>query len=642
MAARRPPPDETLAPVPRDTLQDPASRDTLAIGVSNQGGSMHPPSLSTLPPARLEEVTARYETRSILGSGGMGEVYLSLDRRIGREIAMKVMRAEAAQKKDVRERFEREARVQGQLEHPAIVPVYDLAAGPDGADYFTMKRVRGHTLEQILAGLREKDPTFVAAYPWRKLLTTVASACLAMAFAHARGVLHRDLKPGNIMLGDFGEVYVLDWGLAKMFEPLRTPGGVPPILAERTTARGSVMGTPGYMAPEQVQGADDLDGRTDIFGLGAILFEVLTLEPLFPVRPVMQMLSATLVGADARCSVRAPEKNVAPELESICVKATAPTPEGRFATAREMHDAIERFLAGDRDLEKRQELAARHAEAAHLASQRAASDAPGAREAREEAIREVNRALALDPTHLGAVRTMVGLVLEAPREVPPEAEAEMAEAFESTRRATARTGAVAYLSWFAALPCLAWLGITHLGALSTLGALVLASAAFAFAIGRTGRSGSLAAALLLTLSSVAVGGESMLFGPFVLVPGMAAANTLVFAMSAYKEWERWHAIASGMLAFLVPLALELAGVLPPSMELREGALVILPRVTGFPPTATLLYLVFANCVMVVVPSLLVSRVRAAALSAERRVVLQAHHLRQFLPDPARAAVGRSA
>ena len=158
----------------------------------------------------------RYRIGDTLGVGGMGEVRRCRDRRIGREVAMKVVRSDAAGLAWMRERFLREARIQGQLEHPCIVPVYDLGMGPDGATYFTMKRVRGATLEDVVDALRAGDPEAERKWSRRRLLSAFSTVCGAVDYAHSRGVVHRDLKPGNVMLGDFGEVYLLDWGLAKV------------------------------------------------------------------------------------------------------------------------------------------------------------------------------------------------------------------------------------------------------------------------------------------------------------------------------------------------------------------------------------------------------------------------------------------
>ncbi|HUH06027.1 MAG TPA: serine/threonine-protein kinase, partial [Kofleriaceae bacterium] len=222
---------------------------------------------------------ARYDRARELGRGGMGEIHLCKDARVGRSVAMKRMRAGTSASADAVARFVREARVQGQLEHPAIVPVYDLGLAPDGAPYFTMKRLRGLTLETILGGLRGGDPDIASTYSQRKLLTTFSQVCQAIDFAHRHGVLHRDLKPSNIMLGDFGEVYVLDWGLARIagvadesHQPIDVRSGDDSLDGAHTAA-GAVMGTPGYMAPEQLRGEiETLDGRADVYSLGAILF----------------------------------------------------------------------------------------------------------------------------------------------------------------------------------------------------------------------------------------------------------------------------------------------------------------------------------------------------------------------------------
>ncbi|HEV8321841.1 MAG TPA: serine/threonine-protein kinase, partial [Myxococcota bacterium] len=253
----------------------------------------------------------RYEVGAVIGEGGMGQVRAVGDRRIGRRVAMKVVRAGQGSRSDARARFLREARVQGQLEHPSIVPVYEMGKTPEGAPYFTMRRVCGATLAEVVEALRAGRVDAAQRWSRRRLLTAFSSVCLTMHYAHTRGVVHRDLKPGNVMLCDFGEVYVLDWGLAKIAsgaaddgaregeadgagsaqsgeggsarseQGARAPAGPAgidaPLHESARTVDGELMGTPGYMAPEQVTGrAQDVDARADVYALGAILFELLT------------------------------------------------------------------------------------------------------------------------------------------------------------------------------------------------------------------------------------------------------------------------------------------------------------------------------------------------------------------------------
>src|SRR5262245_44190309 len=154
---------------------------------------------------------ARYAIGALLGRGGMGEVRVCRDHRIGREVAYKVIKHDPVEGID--ERFLREARIQGQLEHPAIVPVYDLGVAPDGSLYFTMQRGPGLSLEAVIKALRERDQLLSQRFSMRRLLVAFIQVCMAIDYAHQHGVLHRDLKPPNIMLGLFGEVYLLDWGL---------------------------------------------------------------------------------------------------------------------------------------------------------------------------------------------------------------------------------------------------------------------------------------------------------------------------------------------------------------------------------------------------------------------------------------------
>ncbi len=282
----------------------PAVAPAASAGASGDADSSPPITLeAACPPiARTRSHADRYETLRTLGIGGMGEVRLCKDRRIGREVAFKVMRGDAAGSgSDAAARFVREARVQGQLEHPAVVPVHDLDEAPDGSLFFTMKRVRGLTLAEVIAGLRSGDPAIAARYSRRKLLNAFATVCLALEFAHRRGVLHRDLKPGNVMLGDFGEVHVLDWGLARVRgaplagDEARAAAAAPLDLAEAASARtahGAIMGTPGYMAPEQAKGGVPLNARCDLFSLGCVLYQMCTGELAFNGSDTLQIIAA--------------------------------------------------------------------------------------------------------------------------------------------------------------------------------------------------------------------------------------------------------------------------------------------------------------------------------------------------------------
>jgi serine/threonine protein kinase len=168
----------------------------------------------------LVEELERYQASGVIGKGGMGEVRLYKDLRISRYVAVKVLRDKLRSSPEYRSRFVLEARLQGQLEHPSIVPVHDLGVTPEGELFFSMARVRGVTLRAALETVRAGDHG--ARFVRRRLLTAFSSVCLAVDYAHCRGVVHRDLKPENVMLGDFGEVYVLDWGIAKVMHSMET------------------------------------------------------------------------------------------------------------------------------------------------------------------------------------------------------------------------------------------------------------------------------------------------------------------------------------------------------------------------------------------------------------------------------------
>ncbi len=223
------------------------SLDTLAAGTKKDPESLTfregadtdapPPSVDLRARAlRHSSFDERYRPTRTLGEGGMGEILLIHDEQIRRKVALKRLLKEASSPEG-RARFEREGLIQAQLEHPNIVPVYDMGIGPDGESYFTMRRVHGRTLGELLHALREGDEAIRGHFGTHKLLNIFCTVCLTLEFAHSLGVIHRDLKPDNVMLGEFGEVNVLDWGLAKVAgEPEASPSGLAAALGKKTPA----------------------------------------------------------------------------------------------------------------------------------------------------------------------------------------------------------------------------------------------------------------------------------------------------------------------------------------------------------------------------------------------------------------------
>ena len=612
------------------TRVDPARKDTELAHASSDTPEI------VLPEERVVEVERerRYTNEGLLGEGGMGAVLLCTDRQIGRRVAMKVIRADHRASRRAETRFVREARVQGQLEHPAVVPVYDLGVDPEGAIYFTMKRVRGDTLGDILA-----RPAGEGAYSRHKLLSALARVCLAVDFAHRRGVLHRDLKPANVMLGDYGEVYVLDWGLAKLRDAPELDDDDEDRVAvdlSGETAPGAILGTPGYMSPEQLRPGDEGVGRAaDVYSLGAILFELLTGAPLHDRSSMASVIASTLEGVEARPSVRAPEADVAPELEAICVRATALEPADRFVSARDLHDSLERYLEGERDVELRRQMAKEHAERALAAEERERSG-EGDLEERRTAMREIGRALALDPSEETALTAMMRLLTTPPREVPPEVREEMQRSSHDQNRVTGRIGAVAYASLFLYLPVLLWLGVRDPVPLVVLYVAAALTTGVSVWVVRQRRPPVAGVLLAMILSNVAFGATTAFYGPLMLVPPIAVANTISFAIHL-DRWHRWLAVGCGCLVLLVPMALEALGILPPSYSFVNGDLVVHAHGLELREGPTTLFLGIISVAAVITGSVVVGGVRNALREAEERLYLYAWHLREFVPQAARPA-----
>ncbi len=592
--------------------------------------SMHPSAERPVAAVDADEFRTRYELGQLLGEGGMGEVRLCNDARIGREVAMKVVRAGQGSRSDLRARFLREVQVQGQLEHPSIVPVYDLGVGPHGATYFTMKRVRGLTLAEILALLATENAPALRDYSLRKLLAAFGSVCLAIEFAHARKVIHRDLKPSNIMLGDFGEVYVLDWGIAKISgEPHEEAPSGSALREDMKTAVGSFIGTLGYLSPEQFEGLE-LDGRSDVYALGAILFELLTLTPLHRGSPA-QIVVTTMSPVDARCSERAPSREIPPELEQICVTATSLDPKDRYATARLLYDAIQRYLDGDRDAEQRRLLSTKHTDAAMAALDNGSSSANKA-----TALLELGRSLALDPGNEKALGAIVGLLVEPPSEVPAEVIAEIELSHVERVKTISREGMIAFLGGPCMfLPLLVWMGVKNwTWTLAFVLAMVVASVLCYFQARKPRERDSV---IILILAALGFMAFSRFLGTFILIPSMTLGTAVVYSTNPSKRLQRLGLAAMG-LTLLVPLLLESLGVLPRSYVFHDGVMMVVSQLAVLSERETTIVLLCTTLFPLLTAWSSVQSVVAALKEAEESLYLQAWQLRQLVPARARQRV----
>lgn len=286
----------------------------------------------------------RYELVRELDRGGMGVVYAARDRDLGREVALKVLATSLCDPESA-ERLRNEARIIAGLEHPGIVPVHDVGGLPDGRVFYAMKLVSGPRLDSVVHSGR----------PLVERLRIFLKVCEPVAFAHAHAVIHRDLKPENVMVGPFGEVLVLDWGIAKRLGE-GAPAAVEPnreAAVPTGTAPGTVLGTPAWMAPEQARGeVEGLDARTDVFALGAILHYLLTGRAPGGSAPGLSMAATRTWAGNASApprpvaDLRKLERGIPRELAAICLKALAPRPEGRYASASELAADVALFLEG--------------------------------------------------------------------------------------------------------------------------------------------------------------------------------------------------------------------------------------------------------------------------------------------------------
>jgi eukaryotic-like serine/threonine-protein kinase len=571
------------------------------------------------PPARPSGASAalpaRYQLGTRLGAGGMGEVVLASDQQIGRDVAIKRMLGSSPA---LEARFLREARIQGRLEHPAIVPVHELATDADGRPFFVMKRITGTTLADTLAN---QD----AAFSRQKLLRAFADVCLAVEFAHSRGIVHRDLKPANIMLGDFGEVYVLDWGIARIVgdaddDIASTIQKAGPGTTEMTEI-GAVIGTLGYMSPEQLRG-QPIDGRSDVFALGCILFEIIGGKPLLPrTLDALEEAFSTIV---RRASSRARLRDIPPELVALCVEATQLDVERRLKSARELAESIEKFLDGDRDVALRKELAA-----SHVATARAALAAGDTEAERSTAMRELGRSIALDPSGSEAAEMVGRLMLEPPRRSPLEVDKRMESIADATTRRRSVLVALFAVGFLAFLPFLMWMGIRDMRIVVAFTVLVSMNGLYAFRIARMKNPASVVQLNLgVLLNSLVIGTVSHMFTPFLVAPGIAAVTVMMFLSDPRLRAKLVIPIV--LAAVTGPWLLEVAGLVSPTIEAYGGNLLLRsPAVTAAMPATSLALALFVTS-MVGLAGLVAKQLGDTVQTSLRSIELQAWHLRQLM------------
>jgi tRNA A-37 threonylcarbamoyl transferase component Bud32 len=580
----------------------------------------HANTAASLGGTAIHAAMPRYQGSALLGRGGMGEVLKVTDVEIGREIAIKRVRHADADPA-IMERFLREARIQARLEHPAIVPVYELGHDPDGKPYFTMKRIGGTTLAQLLAtdepGAR------------RRALRALVDVALAIDFAHRRGIVHRDLKPANVMLGEFGEVHVLDWGVARVLvEDAPTTDSIDPSMAlsaselDSATRHGDIIGTLGYMAPEQARG-EPIDRPADIYALGAVLFEILAGAPLHPRGEAA--IASTLEDVTRGPRERDPDREVPPELDALCLKAVATRPHER-PTARVFADTLQSFLDGDRDAQVRKQLARDHLTSARTmwTSRRPGDELA----ARTLALREAGRALALDPELHEAADLAEELRARRTEASPPEVERVIEDI---DRKATRKQAIIAAITLSAHLPftiAAIAVGVTEwswFAAYIAISVMLIASSV------RDAFSGTvLSAWTSVVMCAIQNAIAVRMFGPFVIVPSVCAASALSLLVFPPLRKHPALVVAVVVSGWIAPILLEAAGLLEPSFAIAGGVITShsILALDGWSGTALVL---IVNVGVILATAQFMYQLATERRTAQIDLALQAWHDRQLSP-----------
>ena len=572
-------------------------------------------------------INARYRVARRIGKGGMGEVMAARDEQVGRDVAIKRMRAADPSPRAI-QRFLREASIQGRLEHPAIVPVHEIGHDTDKLPFFVMKKLAGITLAKILDDRRDPQSS-LEKFTLQRILRAFAEVCMAVEFAHVRGVVHRDLKPDNIMLGDFGEVYVLDWGVAKVigehdgdFADVDSSGGS----GENATIVGTTIGTPGYMAPEQVRGGE-IDGRADVYTLGCLLFEILAGEPLHP--RGYEGLQSALLRNDNRPSQRAVNHSIPPELDALCAHATRPDREVRVQTARELGDRVLHFLDGDRDLALRRSLAREHLERAKTAF--ATASQSDADEHHATAIREAGAALALDPSHGGAAELVGRLMLEPPKSTPGEVEQAIHADDVRTARVNAQAGMLAVVLGVVFSPLMWWLSGPDGG--PYLIALTIAMLVMGVVSVYNYKAPQPLTGLVVLGNAVLIALVARAYSPILIAPGLAAALAMALVFTPRFSWlgSRTMVAATLILPVIGLWLLEQLGILSPTLSVTPNGVTLTAPAIGTDKAPVLVVGSLYVITLIGAAAIIGETLRLRTRDAHRHLLMQAWQLRQLVP-----------
>jgi serine/threonine-protein kinase len=535
----------------------------------------------------------RYELGEALGRGGGHEMFAAYDTQIGRDVVIKRMRSNDPLPARLSE-FLHEARVQGRLQHPAIPAVFELGTDAEGRAFFVTAKLAGVTLAEVV-----RDPDAHATFTRPRLLRAFVEVCRALELAHARDIIHRDLKPSNILLGDHDDVFVLDWSSARELE-----------ITDRPT--GTLTGSPAYTAPEQARGDRDIDARADVYSLGCVLYEILTGAQLHPHRPPS----------------RPPRDDMPPELELVYQRATVRERMRRTPTVRELADAVQQFLDGDRDLAHRRELARAHLERAQGALASAGLDEVR----RRTAMREAGRALALDPT-LDSAAELVGRVMfEPPAEMPAEVVEELAAQDIAEGRRQLRV--IARVSAFNALwvPLLLLLGVRDAGYLIVFAIVMLANLGGQLYAEKHPRWLHLGWPLAAATGIAMILVLARMWSPILVAPPFIVMCIMGLGLSSFGRDRRMmtYVGAVAIVTLMAAWGAEALGLVTRTISIEHGDLVLHSPMRGSDDLPFLPMLVFYAASLISSAAWISWSLSRLRHRARERLQLQSWHLRQLV------------